>query len=95
MVMEELDQARTTYLYSRGNYNEPSLKVASLTPEVLPAMDPDLPKNRLGLSQWLFQKNNPLTARVAVNRYWQMLFGNGLVSTPTDFGVQGALPSHP
>ena len=95
MVMEELDQARTTYLYSRGNYNEPSLEVTAKTPEVLPAMDKSFPKNRLGLAQWLFNKENPLTARVAVNRYWQMIFGNGLVSTPTDFGVQGALPSHP
>ena len=95
MVMEELDQARTTYLYSRGNYNEPSLEVTAKTPEVLPAMDKSFPKNRLGLTQWLFNKENPLTARVAVNRYWQMIFGNGLVSTPTDFGVQGALPSHP
>ena len=95
MVMEELDQARTTYLYNRGNYTEPSQEVSSTTPEALPAMDKTLPKNRLGLAQWLFQKENPLTARVAVNRYWQMIFGNGLVSTPTDFGVQGALPSHP
>ena len=95
MVMEELDQARTTYLYNRGNYNEPSQEVPSATPEALPTMDKTLPKNRLGLAQWLFQKENPLTARVAVNRYWQMIFGNGLVSTPTDFGVQGALPSHP
>lgn len=95
MVMEEMSQARTTYLYNRGNYNEPTETVETKTPEVLPQMSADLPKNRLGLAQWLFQKDHPLTARVAVNRYWQLLMGNGLITTPTDFGVQGALPSHP
>ena len=95
MVMEEMSHARTTYLYNRGNYNEPTEVVETLTPEVLPQMDESLPKNRLGLAQWLFQKDHPLTARVAANRYWQLLMGNGLVTTPTDFGVQGALPSHP
>ena len=95
MVMKEMNEPRKTYLYNRGNYNEPSQEVSVNTPEVLPKMKSDLPKNRLGLSAWLFEKDNPLTSRVAVNRYWQMLFGNGLVDTPTDFGVQGSLPSHP
>lgn len=93
--MEELDEPRTTYLYNRGEYNQPSITVDAKTPNILPEMDESLPKNRLGLAKWLFKKDNPLTARVAVNRYWQLIFGNGLVTTPTDFGVQGALPSHP
>ena len=95
MVMREMDEPRHTYLYNRGNYSEPVYTVKAKVPEVLPAMDDNLPKNRLGLSQWLFDPKNPLTARVAVNRYWQMIFGKGLVATPNDFGVQGQLPSHP
>ena len=95
MVMREMEEPRPTYLYNRGNYNEPLHTVDAKVPGVLPAMDKNLPKNRLGLSKWLFDKNNPLTARVAVNRYWQMIFGKGLVATPNDFGVQGQLPSHP
>jgi hypothetical protein len=95
MVMREMETPRPTYLYNRGSYSEPLYTVEAKVPEVLPAMDRDLPKNRLGLSQWLFDPKNPLTARVAVNRYWQMIFGKGLVATPNDFGVQGQLPSHP
>lgn len=95
MVMREMDQARPTYLYNRGVYSEPLYTVEAKVPAALPAMDESLPKNRLGLSQWLFDPKNPLTARVAVNRYWQMIFGKGLVGTPNDFGVQGQLPSHP
>ena len=95
MVMREMKTPRPTYLYNRGNYNEPLYTVEAKVPEILPAMNQKLPKNRLGLSQWLFDPKNPLTARVTVNRYWQMIFGLGLVATPNDFGVQGQLPSHP
>ena len=95
MVMREMDTPRPTYLYNRGNYSEPLYTVEAKVPDVLPSMDDNLPKNRLGLSQWLFDPKNPLTARVAVNRYWQMIFGAGLVATPNDFGVQGQLPTHP
>lgn len=95
MVMEEMPQGRPAYAYNRGDYSQPMYQVQPNTPEVLPTFLDTYPKNRLGLSQWLFSEENPLTARVTVNRYWQMLFGKGLVNTPQDFGVQGALPTHP
>ena len=65
------------------------------TPAVLPPLPSDLPTNRLGFAQWLLRPEHPLTARVAVNGYWTMLFGTGLVKTAEDFGVQGEWPSHP
>ena len=95
MVMAEMDTLRPTYVLDRGQYSAPTERVYAGTPEqVLPFSD-QYPKNRLGLSQWLFSEQNPLTARVAVNRYWQMVFGRGIVATPEDFGSQGDLPSHP
>lgn len=96
-VMEEMAEPRKTYLLLRGDYTQPDTSEA-LQPQTfvnLPPMTDDMPKNRLGLAQWLFHEDNPLTARVAVNRYWQMLFGAGLVKTPEDFGSQGAMPTHP
>jgi hypothetical protein len=95
MVMEEMPEIRQTYAYSRGDYKQPIYEVSANTPEMLPEFSEDYPKNRLGLSKWIFSKENPLTARVTVNRYWQMLFGNGIVNTPQDFGIQGSLPTHP
>ncbi len=95
MVMEEMKEPRDNYLLNRGSYLEPAYKVGIDVPENLPKMDSSLPKNRLGLSKWLFSNENPLTSRVTVNRYWQMIFGYGLVRTPEDFGVQGMLPTHP
>ena len=95
MVMGEMPVPRKTFLLGRGEYNSPIKQVALGTPrEVLPYPD-ELPRNRLGLAQWLFREDNPLTARVTVNRYWQLIFGKGLVKTLNDFGNQGALPSHP
>lgn len=95
MVMEEMSSPRTTYVLNRGQYDSPMHEVEAATPEAVLEFPEDLPRNRLGLTQWLFSAENPLTARVAVNRYWQLFFGKGLVKTPQDFGNQGALPSHP
>jgi len=96
-IMEEMPQPRKTYLLIRGDYTQPD-RSEVLLPQTfasLPPMTSEMPKNRLGLAMWLFHEDNPLTARVAVNRYWQMLFGSGLVKTPEDFGSQGAMPTHP
>lgn len=95
MIMQDQDTLRPTFILERGLYDAPGEAVAFGTPEDILPFDPELPKNRLGLARWLFGPDHPLTARVAVNRYWQMLFGRGLVNTPDDFGSQGALPAHP
>ncbi len=93
-VMDE-DRPRTAYLLERGIYSERREQVSPGTPASVGSFPAHLTQNRLGLAQWIFDKNNPLTARVTVNRYWQMFFGKGIVTTPHDFGNQGALPSHP
>ncbi|NND07819.1 MAG: DUF1553 domain-containing protein [Saprospiraceae bacterium] len=95
MVLEDRVQPRPTFVLDRGQYDQPLQQVFPTTPRVLGEFSKELPRNRLGLAKWMVDAANPLTARVAVNRYWQMLFGAGMVSTPHDFGVQGALPSHP
>lgn len=96
MIMTDQPKPRDTFILMRGQYNSPSeQKVEPGTPSFLPAMPADAPANRLGMARWLFSKEHPLTARVAVNRYWQMLFGKGLVVTPEDFGAQGEYPTHP
>lgn len=96
MVMQE-GAARPTYLLMRGAYDKPD-KDQPLTPNVPSFLSPlsaDAPKNRLGLAKWLIDPNHPLMSRVTVNRYWQLLFGAGLVKTADDFGSQGEQPSHP
>ncbi|MHC4996778.1 MAG: DUF1549 domain-containing protein, partial [Planctomycetota bacterium] len=96
-IMEEMETPRKTYFLQRGAYDRPdkSKVIPPATLSALPPMDPGLPNNRLGLAKWIVSGDNPLTPRVAVNRYWQMYFGAGLVTTPEDFGAQGVPPSHP
>lgn len=95
MVMREEPQRRDSYLLIRGAYDNRGERVEPGTPAVLPPVPADAPPNRLGLAQWLCDPDHPLTARVAVNRMWQLCFGRGLVRTPEDFGSQGAPPTHP
>ena len=95
MVMQEMSTPRSTYLLNRGVYDDYGEEVFPNTPKSVMAMPENLPKNRLGLAKWLTHPDHPLTARVAVNRYWQNYFGRGLVKTTQDFGNQGELPSHP
>lgn len=95
LVMEEQKDPRPTFILMRGAYDKPGSAVTAATPAVLPALSPEMPRNRLGLAKWLVSTENPLTARVTVNRFWQQVFGSGLVKTSEDFGSQGALPSHP
>jgi mono/diheme cytochrome c family protein len=94
-VMQERGDAAEAYLLFRGDYDKRRDKVVPITPAVLPALPADFPKNRLGLAKWLLLPDHPLTTRVTVNRFWQELFGTGIVATTNDFGVTGELPSHP
>jgi hypothetical protein len=91
------DKMRQTYILDRGAYDSPKKDevIQPGVPAALPPMPADAPPNRLGLARWLVHPDHPLTARVAVNRYWMMLFGDGLVRTVGDFGSQGTPPSHP
>lgn len=93
-VMGDLDSIRSTFILERGEYDAHGEKVEPGVPASILPYPEDLPKNRLGLTKWLFDMNNPLTARVYVNRLWQEIFGIGLVDTPGDFGLQGNLPSN-
>ena len=97
MIMGDLPDGRDTYVLMRGHYASP-MKDEVIKPDV-PAFLPDLPegapRNRLGMAQWLVTPEHPLTARVAINRYWSMFFGRGIVPTIDDFGTRGAWPSHP
>ncbi|MDA1232833.1 MAG: DUF1549 and DUF1553 domain-containing protein, partial [Planctomycetota bacterium] len=93
MIMSD-DKPRETSILSRGEYLNPTDKVSFATPAFLPPQPADAPKNRLGLAEWLIASENPLTARVQVNRFWQHYFGTGIIQTAEDFGVQSEFPIH-
>ena len=94
-VMNERPEPATAFILNRGDYDKRREQVKAGTLAVLPPMPSDLPRNRLGFARWLFRPEHPLTARVTVNRFWQELFGTGLVKTSGDFGLTGDVPSHP
>ncbi len=94
-VMHERDESATAYVLNRGEYDQRLDQVTPATPAFLPPLPEDLPRNRLGLAKWLLRDDNPLMARVTANRFWQEVFGQGLVRTAGDFGTSGELPSHP
>ncbi len=96
MVMQEMEKPRETHILKRGSYSAPGEKVEPGVPEALLGAWPQgAPKNRLGLAKWLTKPDHPLTSRVVVNRFWQQLFGQGIVKTSDNFGLQGEWPSHP
>ncbi len=95
MIMQELPAPRETFILTRGAYDKPGEKVVVGVPGILPPLPAGVSANRLGLARWLMEPGHPLTSRVLANRYWQLLFGNGLVATPEDFGTQGQPPTHP
>ena len=95
MVLKERKKPRSTFVLERGSFEHRGPEVTAGAPEQWGRWPREAPVNRLGLAQWLVDGRHPLTARVAANRYWLMLFGDGLVRTPEDFGVQGSPPTHP
>jgi mono/diheme cytochrome c family protein len=95
MALAKRGVPRETHIFKRGDWKRPGDAVTPGTPAVLHAFPTDAPRNRLGLAEWIVDKNNPLTARVIVNRIWQQYFGTGLVTTAEDFGARCERPSHP
>jgi len=94
MIMEEMPKPRDCYVLVRGLYDHHGEKVTAEVPKFLPPLPKGAPNNRLGLAEWLVAPNNPLTARVAVNRMWERLFGVGIVETSEDFGTRASFPTH-
>lgn len=95
MVTAEMPQRRDAFILVRGQYDKRADKVEPGTPSALPPLPSDAPRNRLGFARWLVSPEHPLTARVTVNRFWQQVFGTGIVKTSEDFGSQGQWPTHP
>ena len=95
LVMQEREEPRGAYVLARGEYQHREEQVYPQTPAVLPAMIEDAAPNRFGLAKWLLSPEHPLTARVTINRFWQNVFGLGIVETSEDFGTQGKPPVHP
>lgn len=94
-IMEDLEETRPTFIAKRGDFQAKGEQVTPATPASLHPFSEELPKNRLGLAQWIVDPANPLVARTFINRLWIEIFGQGLVTTPEDFGSQGELPTHP
>jgi len=95
VMRERTDAQPVAHVLYRGQYDQMREEVHPNTPSVLPPMTQDMPRNRMGLAMWIVDPGNPLTARVTVNRFWQEIFGTGIVRTAEDFGSQGEPPSHP
>ncbi|MEZ6102299.1 MAG: PSD1 and planctomycete cytochrome C domain-containing protein [Pirellulaceae bacterium] len=95
LIWREKKEPEKAFFLKRGDYDKPDHEVVRRTPLALPPMSNDLPRDRLGLARWLLTADHPLTARVAVNRFWQQVFGTGIVKTAEDFGSQGSPPTHP
>ncbi len=95
MVMQETPQPRDCFVLVRGQYDKPGEKVTASLPSALPPLPNGAPNNRLGVAKWLVDPSHPLTARVQVNRYWELLFGTGIVKSSENFGMQSQFPSHP
>ena len=93
--MQENDSPRETNVFIRGQFLDKGVSVQARTPRALHSLPEGAPQNRLGLAQWLASPNNPLVARVFVNRWWGIIFGHGIVATSEDFGRQGEQPTHP
>ena len=95
LVMADMAQARETFLLIRGAYDKKGDKVTAGVPAVFPPIPAGAPLNRLGLAKWLVDPSHPMTSRVTINRFWQQIFGQGIVKTSEDFGAQGQWPTHP
>ncbi len=95
LVMKERDEPRESHVLQRGNFLSPADRVYPGVPAILPPLPAGQPTNRVALARWLVSPENPLTARVTMNRFWEQIFGRGIVETVEDFGTQGERPTHP